>query len=99
MDNDERLSSVLQEMRRGTSILYILGKLRHSEYGYNLSTELPETGIPIEAGTLYPLLRRLESQGLLESSWNTTEGAKPRKYYATTDFGKKVPAELKTHWQ
>jgi len=96
---EELLASFLQEMRRGTIILCVLAKLRQSAYGYNLIAELSETGIPIEANTLYPLLRRLESQGLLESTWNTTDGAKPRKYYATTSLGLEVLQELKIHWQ
>ena len=99
MNKEELLSGFLQEMRRGTLILCVLAKIRQSAYGYNLIGELSETGIPIEANTLYPLLRRLESQGLLESTWNTTDGAKPRKYYATTPLGKAVLHELKTHWQ
>ncbi|MCL2421194.1 MAG: PadR family transcriptional regulator [Defluviitaleaceae bacterium] len=99
LKKEELVSSFLQEMRRGTIILCVLAKLRQSAYGYNLIGGLSETGIPIEANTLYPLLRRLESQGLLESTWNTTDGAKPRKYYATTDLGKEVLSELKKHWQ
>ena len=99
MHKDEILAGFLQEMRRGTIILCILAKLRQSAYGYNLIAELSETGIPIEANTLYPLLRRLESQGLLQSTWNTTDGAKPRKYYTTTSLGIEVLAELKKHWQ
>ena len=99
MKKEELLAGFLQEMRRGTIILCVLAKLRQSAYGYNLIAELSETGIPIEANTLYPLLRRLESQGLLESTWNTTDGAKPRKYYATTALGKEILSELKKHWQ
>jgi DNA-binding PadR family transcriptional regulator len=99
LKKEELLAGFLQEMRRGTIIMCVLAKLRQSAYGYNLIAELAESGIPIEANTLYPLLRRLELQGLLESSWNTTDGAKPRKYYETTDLGKNVLAELKTHWQ
>jgi len=99
LKKDELIASFIQEMRRGTIILCVLAKLRQSAYGYNLIAELSDTGIPIEANTLYPLLRRLESQGLLESTWNTTDGAKPRKYYATTDLGKAVLKELKQHWK
>ena len=66
-------------------------------YGYSLVNVLSENGITVEANTLYPLLRRLESQGLLESSWETT-GAKPRKYYQTTEMGKNVSTALKKHW-
>jgi len=98
LNNEELLAGFLQEMRRGTIILCVLAKLRQSTYGYNLIAELSETGVPIEANTLYPLLRRLESQGLLESTWNTTDGAKPRKYYVTTDLGNEVLLELKKQW-
>ncbi|MCL2372715.1 MAG: PadR family transcriptional regulator [Defluviitaleaceae bacterium] len=98
LNKDEILSGLLQEMRRGTIILCVLAKLRQAAYGYNLVTELAETGMPVEANTLYPLLRRLESQGLLSSHWNTTDGAKPRKYYATTDLGKEILAEMVNHW-
>ena len=97
MNKDEIISGFLLEMRRGTVILCVLAKLNESTYGYNLIAELAGTGIAIEANTLYPLLRRLEGQGLLESSWNT-EGAKPRKYYNTTAFGKEVLVSLKNHW-
>ena len=99
MQNTDAISGFIQEMRRGTIILCVLAKLRNSAYGYNLIAELSQTSIPIEANTLYPLLRRLESQGLLTSTWNTTDGAKPRKYYATTLQGIQVLSELKKHWQ
>jgi DNA-binding PadR family transcriptional regulator len=98
MDKQEILSGFILELRRGTVVLCVLAKLKEPTYGYNLIAELSHTGIAIEANTLYPLLRRLESQGLLESSWNTV-GAKPRKYYITTDLGKEVLAKLKRHWQ
>ena len=98
LEKNEVISGFLLELRRGLVILCVLAKLKEPKYGYSLIAELSETGFPIEANTLYPLLRRLESQGLLESSWNT-EGAKPRKYYATTDFGKEVLKELAKHWQ
>lgn len=98
MEKDELVSGFLLELRRGTVILCVLAKLKEPTYGYSLIADLSDTGIAIEANTLYPLLRRLEGQGLLESSWNT-EGAKPRKYYATTAFGKEVLSALKSHWQ
>jgi len=94
----EIVSGFLLELRRGTVILCVLAKLRRPAYGYQLITDLAETGMPVEANTLYPLLRRLEARGLLESAWNT-EGAKPRKYYATTAFGLEALAVLQRHWQ
>ncbi|MCL2655497.1 MAG: PadR family transcriptional regulator [Coriobacteriia bacterium] len=98
MDKDKIISDFILELRRGTLILCVLAKLQEPTYGYSLIAELANTGIAIEANTLYPLLRRLEGQGLLDSAWNT-EGAKPRKYYQTTAFGQEVLSVLKTHWQ
>lgn len=98
MEKSELLSGFLLELRRGTLILCVLAKLKQPTYGYSLIAELADTGIAIEANTLYPLLRRLENQGLLASSWNT-EGAKPRKYYTTTDLGKELLIDLTKHWR
>jgi len=95
---DELLSGFVQELRRGTIILCVLAKLREAAYGYDLIAQLADSDIVIEANTLYPMLRRLESQGLLESSWNT-DAAKPRKYYSTTKFGEEILAELTAFWQ
>jgi len=97
-DKDELVSGFLLELRRGTLILCVLAKLRRPAYGYSLIAQLARRGMAIEANTLYPLLRRLEGQGLLESSWNT-EGAKPRKYYAATGFGLEVLEALERHWR
>jgi DNA-binding PadR family transcriptional regulator len=97
MTTEELVSGFLLELRRGTVVLCVLAKLHTPMYGYNLITELADTGVAIEANTLYPLLRRLEGQGLLVSTWNT-EGAKPRKYYVTTSVGKEVLNELSTQW-
>ena len=97
MDKNELIANFSQELRRGTLILCVLANLKESTYGYGLIEKLSQTGISIEANTLYPLLRRLEGQELLRSTWNT-DGAKPRKYYELTDFGKEVLEELKKHW-
>ena len=95
---DEIVSGFLLELRRGAVILCVLAKLREPTYGYHLIAQLAGTGMAVEANTLYPLLRRLEGQGLLESSWNT-EGAKPRKYYAATAFGLEVLDALRLQWR
>jgi DNA-binding PadR family transcriptional regulator len=71
--------------------------LKEPTYGYSLISRITDTGIAIEGNTLYPLLRRLEEQGLLESTWNT-DGAKPRKYYSATAFGSEILTELKQQW-
>ncbi len=98
MDITEIISGLVLELRRGTIVLCALKKLETPMYGYSLVSELTECGIPVEANTLYPLLRRLESQGLLESRWETGE-SKPRKYYVTTDAGKEVSAALEKNWR
>lgn len=97
METDDRLTGLVLEMRRGVIVLCVLHELRQPVYGYHLVRQLTERGIPVEANTLYPLLRRLEGQGLLKSEWETG-GPKPRKYYVATDTGKTVCAALKRHW-
>ncbi len=98
MDISEIVSGLVLELRRGTIVLCALKKLETPMYGYNLVSELTQSGIPVEANTLYPLLRRLESQGLLESRWETGE-SKPRKYYAATEAGKEVSKALERNWR
>lgn len=87
----------LQELRRGTVVLASLLILRTPEYGYRLLEKLEDAGISVDANTLYPLLRRLEKQGLLTSDWNT-EDTRPRKYYATTDAGREMAMHLGSDW-
>lgn len=98
MNKEELLSGFILELRRGTIILCVLSKLKKPTYGYNLITMLSDSGISVEANTLYPLLRRLEGQGILESTWNT-ETAKPRKYYSRTEMGSEIYLMLKKHWE
>ena len=86
MAYDDIVSSMVLELRRGTLVMLVLSQLREPAYGYALVKSLADHGIPIEANTLYPLMRRLESQGLLASEWDNG-GSKPRKYYRTTDEG------------
>ena len=94
---EEVLSGLLLELRRGTIVLSVLCQLSAPTYGYSLVQDFSDNNIPIEANTLYPLLRRLEKQGLLKSEWETS-GTKPRKYYMLTDLGNEVNQELKEHW-
>ena len=93
MDEDELLGSHRQELRRGTVVLACLLALREAEYGYALLKTLETAGIPSDANTVYPLLRRLEERGLLESEWNTEE-SRPRKFYRTTAAGAALAAQL-----
>lgn len=96
-DEGKALATHEQELRRGTVVFASLVACRRPQYGYSLLTTLTEAGIATEANTLYPLLRRLEKQGLLTSIWNT-EQARPRKYYTLTDSGAEVAAALHSHW-
>lgn len=85
------------EMKRGIMTLLVLHHLRKETYGYLLLQDLSAYDIPIEAGTLYPLLRRLESQGLLDSDWDTSE-SRARKYYCLNEKGWHVYEQLVNEW-
>jgi len=94
---DELISSLIIELRRGTLVLSVLSQLHTPEYGYSLVQKLEEKNAAVEAGTLYPLLRRLEKQKLLKSEWDTTE-SRPRKFYVLSDEGKEVYNRLRSEW-
>lgn len=97
MNEQEMMQQLIIELRRGTQMIAVLSQLQQAEYGYNLLQSLEKKGIRIEANTLYPLMRRLESQQLLQSFWDTTE-ARPRKYYQLSDQGRRILALLKQEW-
>ena len=86
------------ELRRGVVVLATLSQLRAPRYGYELRQALTEKGMPIEEGTLYPLLRRLEAQGLLKSEWKIEDGP-PRRYYSLNADGRKLLKKLSESWQ
>ena len=90
--------SLSLELRRGALVLAVLLELRNEEYGYSLKKLLSEKGLEIDEGTLYPLLRRLESQGLLKSSWRVEDG-RPRRYYQINGHGGKLAKELALEWR
>ncbi len=90
-------TKLTQELRRGALILATLSQLKEAMYGYALISSLAEQGLEIEQGTLYPLLRRLESQGLLHSEWNV-DGSRPRRYYAISPDGLQMLDTLATEW-
>lgn len=98
MPENEQLQSFVTELRRGSFTLAVLGCLKQPFYGYSLLQYMQEKQIDIEANTLYPLLRRLEKQGLLVSDWDTTE-SRPRKYYRISEQGKAVYRKLITEWK
>jgi PadR family transcriptional regulator, regulatory protein PadR len=85
------------ELRRGVLVLAVLSQLQTPQYGYSLRQALAEQGMSIEEGTLYPLLRRLESQGLLASEWRIEEGP-PRRYYTLNAEGTRHYQSLTASW-
>lgn len=98
MSIEDTVSGLVLELRRGTLILLVLSQLREPMYGYSLVKKLNDHDVPMDANTLYPLMRRLESQGLLASQWDTSE-AKPRKYYQITEDGLAVLEKTKAYWK
>lgn len=97
MKTNELLENTVLELRRGVIVLAVLSQLGEEQYGYSLLKRLSGLGLDIDQGTLYPLLRRLESQGLLKSVWRLEE-ARPRRYYVISPEGKKILPRLKEEW-
>ena len=97
MTTNEMYDNTTNELRRGVIVLAVLSQLDQEQYGYSLLKLLSEKGLAIDQGTLYPLLRRLESQGLLSSDWNT-EGSRPRRYYVISPEGQDLLPRLKDEW-
>ena len=97
MYEEETLATHQQELRRGTVVLACLLILKRPNYGYALLEALEQRGFGVDANTLYPLLRRLEKQGLLVSEWNTEE-SRPRKFYRTSDDGTELATQLSRDW-
>jgi DNA-binding PadR family transcriptional regulator len=97
MDKNEQLENVTLELRRGVIVLAVLSQLSKEQYGYSLLKNLSDLGLEVDQGTLYPLLRRLEAQGLLESVWKLEE-ARPRRYYVISAEGRKALPKLKEEW-
>lgn len=98
MSVEELTLTQAQELRRGTVVLACLMLLRSPQYGYALLETLEEAGITVDGNTLYPLLRRLEKQGLLTSEWNTDD-TRPRKFYRVSEDGSRVAAGLVREWR
>src|SRR5436190_18408767 len=86
------------ELRRGALVLAVLGQLHREHYGYTLRKAVAERGLPVDEGTLYPLLRRLESQRLLASEWREEDKRQKRFYHLSTE-GARIAALLVTEWQ
>ena len=98
MENDELVQNILLELRRGVISIAVLSQLSKEEYGYSLLKALSDQGLEVDQSTLYPLLRRLESQGLLQSDWRVVDEARPRRYYVISAQGKTVLTKLKKEW-
>jgi PadR family transcriptional regulator, regulatory protein PadR len=93
----DQTQNLVQELRRGVIILAVLSQLYEEQYGYSLMKRLEEQGMQIDQGTLYPLLRRLEDQDLLQSDWRV-DTSRPRRYYMLSEIGKQVLQEMTREW-
>jgi PadR family transcriptional regulator, regulatory protein PadR len=98
MPVDSALFENLRNERRGSLVLAVLTQLRSEQYGYTLRKALAEHGMAIDEGTLYPLLRRLETQGLLVSEWREEEKRNKRFYRLSAD-GKATLKQLLAEWK
>ncbi len=98
MENDELVQNMILELRRGLISIAVLSQLDREEYGYSLLKALSDRGLEVDQSTLYPLLRRLESQGLLQSDWRIMDESRPRRYYVISVQGRQVLAQLKKEW-
>jgi PadR family transcriptional regulator, regulatory protein PadR len=96
--SEEHLEKLRQELRRGVLVLAVLGSLKQPHYGYSLRKQLQEAGIDIDEGTLYPLVRRLADQGLLDSEWQQGDG-RERRYYQLSTTGTSLLTSLTSEWQ
>ena len=98
MGDSDQFETLKLELRRGAIVLAVLAQLQREHYGYSLRKALSERGLEIEEGTLYPLVRRLEKQGLLVSEWR--EEAKRRKrFYTISQAGRDVLRQLLEEWR
>jgi PadR family transcriptional regulator PadR len=96
--NPELFENLRLELRRGCLVVAVLASLRTEQYGYTLRKALSENRMEIDEGTLYPLLRRLESQGLLVSEWREEEKRKKR-FYKLSPEGEQILKQLHTEWK
>jgi DNA-binding PadR family transcriptional regulator len=97
MESNVTIDNLILEMRRGAIVLATLSQLKEEQYGYSLMKSLADKDFVVEQSTLYPLLRRLEDQGMLVSDWRL-EGARPRRYYKISPEGIKILKRLEAEW-
>ena len=93
-----QLDKMRLELRRGVLVLAVLASLKQPHYGYSLRKQLQDNGIDIDEGTLYPLIRRLADQELLNSEWQQAEG-RERRYYQLSALGADLLSQLTDEWQ
>ena len=99
MHSDDDIYEILRlELRRGSLILAVLGLLRAEHYGYTLRKALAERGVEIDEGALYPMLRRLDSQGLLTSTWRE-EDKRNKRFYRLAPEGEGLLQRLERDWR
>ena len=97
LDSD-LFESMRLELRRGSLVLAVLARLTEERYGYTLRQALAADGLEMEESTLYPLLRRLETQGLLHSEWREEEKRRKR-FYRLSPMGEAMLAALADEWR
>ncbi len=95
---DEIFENLRLELRRGCLTVAVLAQLKVEHYGYTLRKALADLGLAIDEGTLYPLLRRLETQGLLVSEWRE-EDKRNKRFYRLSPTGRQTLKQLLVEWQ
>lgn len=95
---DDVFENLRLELRRGCLTIAVLAQLKVEHYGYTLRKALAELGLAIDEGTLYPLLRRLETQGLLVSEWRE-EDKRNKRFYRLSPTGRQILKQLLVEWQ
>ena len=96
--NTDNFENLRMELRRGCLVLAVLAALQTEQYGYTLRKALADDGLAIDEGTLYPLLRRLETQGLLVSQWRE-EDKRNKRFYRLSPTGEQILTQLLEEWQ
>ena len=96
-ETDGLFENLRLELRRGCLVLAVLAALRTEQYGYTLRKALAADGLAIDENTLYPLLRRLESQGLLLSEWRE-EDKRNKRFYRLSPAGRIILKQLAAEW-
>ncbi len=98
MTHNEHSKKMKLELRRGVLVLAVLAELREEHYGYSLRKNLAAKGLEIDEGTLYPLVRRLEKQGLLVSEWRE-ESNRKKRFYQLSNEGESTLKQVSEDWQ